>query len=113
MAMKESTKTVYVVVPEANLQKKERRVCTVGDSLPEGAALIRKTRDLINYFNRPQTVDRLTKWTVVSFPAFRAYFQYCESSYDSQMFNKLTDNDWKLLVEMEVITSFLADLTRI
>ncbi|KAI9993859.1 hypothetical protein PInf_016380 [Phytophthora infestans] len=69
---RENTETVYVVDPETSLQKKERRVCTVGGPFPKGAALIRK---------------------------------YCESYGDSQVFNKFKNVAWRLLIEMEAITS--------
>ncbi|KAI9985098.1 hypothetical protein PInf_004407 [Phytophthora infestans] len=59
----------------------------------------------------PRGRDRITKNSIDAWD--ETYFQYCESYDDSRMFNKLTDVDWKLLVEMEVITSFLADLARI
>ncbi|KAI9995973.1 hypothetical protein PInf_013151 [Phytophthora infestans] len=127
---KKNTETVYIVDPETNLQKKERRVCTLDGPFPEGDALIRKARGLNNHFNTPQRlffglpelspmVDCDTRVassvirrqrTIVDFPAFRAYIQHGESYKDSQVFHKFTDVDWRLLVEMEEITSSLADL---
>ncbi|KAG1693319.1 hypothetical protein DVH05_023783 [Phytophthora capsici] len=137
MGMRENTESVYVMDSATNMQKKERRVCTVGGPFPEGARLIKKVRSLNNYFNSPQRVERLTKLqqfyglpelspivdcdtrvassvtlfqrTIVNYSAFRDYFRHD----DPQVFANLSEDEWELLVEMQAITGSLADLARI
>ncbi|EEY62241.1 uncharacterized protein PITG_14162 [Phytophthora infestans T30-4] len=140
MGMRENTEPVYVMDSATNMQKKERRVCTVGGPFPEGARLIKKVWSLNNYFNSPQRVERLTKLqfyslpesspivdcdtrvassvtlfqrTIVDYSAFRDYFRHCEKYDDPQVFDNLSEDEWELLVEMEAITGSLTDLARI
>ncbi|KAI9991368.1 hypothetical protein PInf_019049 [Phytophthora infestans] len=140
MGMRENTEPVYVMDSATNMQKKERRVCTVGGPFPEGARLIKKVWSLNNYFNSPQRVERLTKLqfyslpesspivdcdtrvassvtlfqrTIVNYSAFRDYFRHCEKYDDPQVFDNLSEDEWELLVEMEAITGSLTDLARI
>ncbi|ETK77029.1 hypothetical protein L915_16667 [Phytophthora nicotianae] len=141
MGMRENYETVYLLDPTTNKPKKERRLCTVGGPFTEGATLIKKVRSLNNYFNSPQRTERLAKLqqfyclpelkpivdcdtrvassvtlfqrTIVNYPAFKAYFQHCESYDDPAVFEKFTFSEWRLLVEVEAITQSLADLARI
>ncbi|KAG2773414.1 hypothetical protein PC116_g16912 [Phytophthora cactorum] len=61
MDMRKNYETVYVVAPDTNKQKKELCLFSVGGPFPGFAALIKKVRNLNNYFNSPQRVERLTK----------------------------------------------------
>ncbi|KAI9994682.1 hypothetical protein PInf_011508 [Phytophthora infestans] len=114
MGMEANTESVYVMDPATNMQKKERRVCTVGGPFPEGARLIKKVRSFNNYFNSPQRVERLTKLQqFYSLPELSPIVD-CDTRYDDpQVFANLSEDEWEVLVEMEAITGFLADLARI
>ncbi|ETP40711.1 hypothetical protein F442_12006 [Phytophthora nicotianae P10297] len=113
IGVRENCKTVSMLDPATGKQKIERRLCTVGGPFPEDAALIKKVRNLNNYFNSPQWVGCLSKRTIVNYPVFKAYFQHCEPYDDSEVFDKLVYADWRLTIEMESITLSSADLVLI
>ncbi|KAI9981426.1 hypothetical protein PInf_009178 [Phytophthora infestans] len=118
LGMRENVKTCHVVNPVTNLLQKQRQVCTPGGPFPEGAALVKKTPDLSNYFKTPQRVERplrvqqhyglpelaamvdcdtrvastvtLLQKSILNYPAFKAYFQRCATYDDPKVFLKLS-----------------------
>eukprot|EP00644_Phytophthora_capsici_P007239 jgi/Phyca11/112753/e_gw1.22.145.1 len=141
LGMRENVKTCHVVNPATNLLQKQRQVCTPGGHFPDGAKLVKKTRDLNNYFKTPQRVERLQRVqqhygllelgamvdcdtrvastvtlfqrSILNYPAFKAYFQYCEAYDDPKVFTNLSKEDWQTMAQCEAVTHMLADLARI
>eukprot|EP00644_Phytophthora_capsici_P003023 jgi/Phyca11/103287/e_gw1.7.720.1 len=141
LGMRENVKTCHVVNPATNLLQKQRQVCTPGGPFPDGAKLVKKTRDLNNYFKTPQRVERLQRVqqhyglpelgamvdcdtrvastvtlfqrSTLNYPAFKAYFQYCEAYDDPKVFTNLSKEDWQTMAQCEAVTYMLADLARI
>ncbi|ETL99118.1 hypothetical protein L917_03989 [Phytophthora nicotianae] len=115
--------------------------CTPGGPFPEGANLVKKTRDLNNYFKTPQRVERLLRVqqhyglpelsamvdrdtrmastvtlfqkSILNYPALKAYFQRYEAYDDPTVFARLSKENWQTIVQGEAVTHMLADLARI
>ncbi|ETN13452.1 hypothetical protein PPTG_08279 [Phytophthora nicotianae INRA-310] len=115
--------------------------CTPGGPFPQGANLVKKTRDLNNYFKTPQRVERLLRVqqhyglpelsamvdrdtrmastvtlfqkSILNYPALKAYFQRYEAYDDPTVFARLSKENWQTIVQCEAVTHMLADLARI
>ncbi|ETM52250.1 hypothetical protein L914_04100 [Phytophthora nicotianae] len=139
--MRENAKTYHLVNPVTNLLQKQRHVCTPGGPFPEGANLVKKTRDLNNYFKTPQRVERILRVQqhyglpdlsamvdcdtrvastvtlfqkgILNYPAFKAYFQRCEAYDNPTVFARLSKEVWQTMAQCEAVTHMLADLARI
>ncbi|OWZ14249.1 hypothetical protein PHMEG_00012303 [Phytophthora megakarya] len=140
LGIRENKDTVVVYDPSTNTKKREKRYCTVGGVFEEGRLLIRRVRDLNNYFCTEQRCQRLGEvqafyslpklttaldcetrvaYTVrlfqraiVNYSAFQGYFQKCDSSDDVAVFERLDHADWLLMAELEAIVGAFADLAR-
>ncbi|ETN00859.1 hypothetical protein PPTG_17709 [Phytophthora nicotianae INRA-310] len=139
--MRENAKTYHLVNPVTNLLQKQRHVCTPGGPFPEGAKLVKKTRDLNNYFKTPQRVERILRVQqhyglpdlsamvdcdtrvastvtlfqkgILNYPAFKTYFQRCEAYDNPTVFARLSKEVWQTMAQCEAVTHMLADLARI
>lgn len=134
LGMKENTRTVSVYDRDGRCYRKVVEILTPSGPFPEGAMVIRKLRALNNFFSNgerrsklakiqeghcyPTTkpmvdVDvrvasscRLLRRSILNFAAFRAYF----SGSESNAFDCITTDEWKLAAEMEAITNFISEL---
>ncbi|KAG1704526.1 hypothetical protein DVH05_005456 [Phytophthora capsici] len=118
--------------------KKRRTIVTPGGAFPKGASLVKKVRKLNNYFtttNRIARLEEVQKFfqypvlktkvdvevrvastitvfqrTIVNFKAFEKYFERCDSDDDPSIFNALSADDWKLMVELEAVMNNISRL---
>ncbi|OWY90197.1 hypothetical protein PHMEG_00041788 [Phytophthora megakarya] len=126
-------------MPEGDSSAKNRRtLVTTGGTLPKGAELVKKVRKLNNYFTTTTRIARLEEVqkfyqypilrtkvdvevrvastisvfqrTIVNFKAFEKYFERCDPDDDPSVFKSLTDDDWKLMVELEPVLNNISHL---
>jgi hypothetical protein len=136
LGLKDNIQTVSLWNDSSHSWDKVDTTVTPGGSFHEGGLVIRKLRNLNNYFKnlmqrnalrkiqealslpdldpltdmdvRVAYTCKLIRRSVVNYAAFDAYFQSTKDS--ASVWSALTASDWMLAVEMEAVSHFIADL---